>query len=289
MRWNMKTRFCVILWTIALLLAGCVRIEPIPAQTGDPEQEESALSVLCTGVYEDTAPDGTAEIARFYAVGDVLLCEVDEVHAAYYAEEIRPEDPSLLLAPVSSLPPDGIPVTVRRFSGFSNFGEYWDGGAAYRMEFTPEGVVFHAQDGGEDYARTRSGAEDSGIIGQKREELRSLLGTEPGPDPAPPVGSWVSGARTLVLREDGGILYSFREEGHPVRVYAGAYGIGPDGRLVCLTKRIGWADMPFEGSYRWALEDGNALVLRSDEAQDPILAEAEIRFTAAEVLTEGAF
>ena len=271
-------------WLAAILtLTGCVRIAPLrPENTPDGNPVESVLTaagptvaeVLCAGVYADPTEDCGTETARFLCVGGLLLCEADQEFAAYYAEEIVPDDPAML-----SLPADGapdIPVTIRRFSGFSMMGEYWDEGERYRMRLTEDGVLFVSGDGGEDYARTL--APDASPV-RTADWARSALEGQYGPASIPDglPGRWTDEGenRLLLIREDGGFLFVLQEAEHPPRVFSGACCADGNGRLRCLTTRTGWAAMPYEGDFAWELTADGALILTSAEPDDPILAAEE--------------
>ena len=265
----------------ALFASGCIRVVPL-----EPEGGPSAAEAICEGVYADPTEDGT-ETAQFLYAGGLLLCEADDEFAAYFAEEIIPDDPAQLLSPADGIP--DIPVTVRRFSSFSMAGEYWSEGERYRMLLTEDAILFLSTDGGEDYTRTRSaGASPERTIDEAQSAMESRFG--PAAFPEGITGKWTDEGedRLLLIREDGGFLFVLREEEHPPRVFTGACRIGEDGRLRCLTGRTGWAGMPFEGEFSWELTDSGTLILSSDEAGDPILGARDAVFTPGDFAVYGA-
>ena len=159
-----------------MLLAGCIRIVPLAPRE---EAEQTVLDAICSSVYVDPDADEGEEIAQFIFVGDTLLCEVTETLAAYYAEEIIPDDPSALFAPAADGAP--IPVTLRQFSGFSMFGEYWGDGARLQMQLTDDGIVFRTENGAE-FRRTRSdGTPPPRTTDARQSEIEARLGARMSP------------------------------------------------------------------------------------------------------------
>lgn len=270
-----------------MLLAGCIRIVPLAPRE---EAEQTVLDAICSSVYVDPDADEGEEIAQFIFVGDTLLCEVTETLAAYYAEEIIPDDPSALFAPAADGAP--IPVTLRQFSGFSMFGEYWGDGARLQMQLTDDGIVFRTENGAE-FRRTRSdGTPPPRTTDARQSEIEARLGAPNVPDEL--CGSWTCREgdveRILILREDDSFWCLYREPEHPVRVYVGACRIDEDGILRAMAGRVGWADVPFEGAWSWELTGDGLLLLRSDEPDDPLLAcEAETIFRREDVTLAGVF
>lgn len=293
-----KTPFAVRTVGLAavLLLSGCIRIAPLnpenpqgmnPPDAGLTAADPSVSETVCAGIYADPTDDYGIESAQFLRIGGILLCEAVQEFAAYYAEEIIPDDPAMLDLPAKGAP--DIPVTVHRFSGFSMMGEYWNEGERYRMRLTEDGILFVPDEGGDTVTRTL--AHDASPV-RTTDQAQSVLDARYGPASLPDglPGKWTDGdgQRMLLIREDGGFLSLFREADHPVRVFSGACRTDGDGRLYCLTGRTGWADMPFEGEFTWKLTDGVELILSSVEPDDPILGAGEAVFHPADFSADGA-
>ncbi len=269
-----------------LLIGGCIRRMDPGKPAGQDSAEETVLDRICAPVRCDEGAEGK-ETAVYRFVDGTLIGTVDEEFAAYYAEVIVPDDPQALFLPVSQAPEEGIPVSVRRFSGFSALGEYWDEPDRFRMKLTENALVFTAEDGGRDFTRTEADDISPRVITEEKGREIETYYTA-GALPAALAGSWGArdeeGDHVLIIREDGGFIHAVRPADHPVQVYVGACRVAEDGTLRCLTERLGWAAMPFEFEYAWETSDGGPLILRPADSPTE-----EIVFTAKDVLIRGCF
>ncbi|MBQ5354316.1 MAG: hypothetical protein IIU08_00425 [Clostridia bacterium] len=266
--------FCLVL----AALAGCVRKIP-------DKPAEAALGETVCGAYRSVRGDQN-EITEIRMIGDFLIAETDEYdeeghEMAWYAEEILPDDPDVLRDPASAARNGGIPVTVRRYSSFSNAGEYWDEPDRYRMELTDEGLWFRAENGGEDYLRVPDPTvPEPGGIAEKITELGQYYGA--GTLDRSLVGGWKGESNgesvTIVFREDGGFASVSRSsKEHPAQAVLGAWTVSEEGNLMLLFRRIGWVGQPFDRALRIDFgEDGTLNLHEIDSSAVWTLSPAEI-------------
>lgn len=267
-----------------LLFGGCVNQtdDPKPPKITDTEPQESESTAENTvsfadrliGLYKNESVEAGETVIQVYEINNMLIAEADEEFAAYYAMELIPSDAG------SGSDTDEMSFTAYSFSGFSNFGEYWNDGEKIAVKLTPTGFDMTKSDGTvTEYTRDDL-LEPIHIPERNADYLEAV--TEISHDPSL-TGEWVqsSDGYSMMLRMDssGNILWCSKKDGEPVSVHIGVSSANPDsGIIVSVSERIGYAEMPYKYDTSYYFNGDGNLVLKNCEPEGLLPTDGEITF-----------
>ncbi|MBR5381509.1 MAG: hypothetical protein IK136_02695 [Oscillospiraceae bacterium] len=254
---------------------------------GEPTDAYRPVGERAAGSYVLQSPDeeeGTVDAVDVYYVGGRLLCEVSTLYdgslMSYYAMEIVPDEPGRFDGAIDQ--DEAVPVKVKRFSGFSNAGEYWDEPEGYELVLTDRQLLLESDDDWIilDRDGTYPAPHDAEAM---KVSLRAQYGG--GRELSDFVSAWEAkdGADSfyLLLRADGSLVFLHKEENRPIRAFVGACVLTEDGAAHCIAERIGWGEMPLSAELTLARTSHNELVLTETEPGTPLLGREELFLTPA--------
>jgi len=263
---------------IPLLFGGCVN------QTDETESQESEIVVENTvsfadrliGIYRNYSEEAGETVLQVYEIDNMLIAEADEEYAAYYAMELIPADSEVF----SGTDADEMSFTAYSFSGFSNYGEYWNDGEKITVKLTPTGFTMTKSDGTvTEYTRDDL-LEPIHNSKSNADYLEAV--TEFSHDPSL-TGEWIhrSDGCFMMFRldADGNILWCSKKDGEPVSVHIGVSSANPDsGIIVSVSERIGYAEMPYKYDTSYYFNGDGNLVLKNCEPEGLLPTDGEITF-----------
>lgn len=192
--------------------------------------------------YYDSNVNGRITLELYY-IDSMLIAEVEEEYASYYAAELLPDSPAVL----SDQKTESAAFTVYAFSGFSNSGMYWAETPHIIISRTESGIRITEADNTDIYFKRDDAAEPIHTV-EKYAEL--LPQTEEYSFPPEMCGVWTAdcfGKYEIILnlQQEGILLWYIKENGEPVSVYFGAGSADPQvGTLTVIAERVGYAAMP---------------------------------------------
>lgn len=270
---------------IALILtvSGCKVMElPIPEDSANESDTIPCFAERLVGRYSCETEESGTTVLEIYLIDGNIIAEAEQEYAAYFAAELIADDSAVLY---SSLV-EQADFTVYAFSGFSNFGEYWDETPKVTLALTEDGVCLTESDGAVvEFVRddTLEPIHEANRYG----ELLSELAESPYPEAM--LGTWAAevwGGHRIVLSmyDDGTIVWYCKTEGAPVAAYIGSGAVicGADlasGTLVIVVERIGHANMPWQNSLRYELTSTGLLLVQNSEPDGLLPTDDEVALT----------
>ena len=246
-----------------VLLTNCTYIgdtsnESMPEST--PEITNSFAERL-VGTYRTMSEENGETIMQIYQIRELLIAEVEEEYAAYYAMEWVPESST------AEETDDGCEAfTVYTFSGFSNEGAYRDSTSHITVTLNETGMEIEEEDG-----NTTSYIFDAEIDPiHNPERYRDLYGNV---SDCALVGHWsavLAEGYALYLRidSDGTMLWSCKKAEQPVEVYIGVASAEENtNKIQIITERVGWAQMPWLFELQYTVGADGELTLENAEAE----------------------
>lgn len=232
--------------------------------------------------FECRDADDFYKAVMFYVVNDKLYMEYDSEAEAYWAGEVILDSiDELSICEENGATLSGI---IYRFSSFSMAGEYWDGGVPIGITYDYKDQIFVKV--GNEFTFMGQASDDPVAIHATAEELKEQIESS-GPyvlpcetdtnDNTVVCGKWES----YVYNEEGTSVYLFlefgsngeftmirKDDGAPVTMYLGAYGICEDGGnavLVCC-EQLGYAQTPYDTIFTVDLESDTILQVGTHDA-----------------------
>lgn len=245
------------------LLTGCADIGDISTETtpnAAPEITNSFAERL-VGTYRTMSEENGETIMQIYQIRELLIAEVEEEYAAYYAMEWAPE-PS-----TSEETDDGCEeFTVYTFSGFSNEGAYRDNTSHITVTLNETGLEIEEEDG-----NTTSYICDEEIEPiHNPERYRDLFGNV---SDCALTGHWsavLAEGYALYLRidSDGTMLWSCKKAEQPAEVYIGVASAEENtNKMQIIAERVGWAQMPWLFELQYTIDSDGNLILKNAETE----------------------
>ena len=256
------------------------------AGTGEETSDEGdPLIVLdmLTGLYSDLNDGfGDEEVTDYTEIRyicDLLISETNNMFD-FYAQETYFDHPDILFNQYTGdLAISGIPVTVKRFSGFSHAGQYWDEPDRYTLFIAEDRLFFKSLDGGTDFFRTRDeNAERYHVRETIKEQFSSIYNTDFSSMKDELCGEWVCGFEDgysyLSFEKDGGFTMIDSRNDIPAKAYLGAW-YADDSLLAVLCEQIGWAAMPYNDDVTYTLTESGTLVITESESGSSLIPAGE--------------
>ncbi len=253
------------------------------ADEGDPEPAGLIVLDMLTGLYSDKSDgfgdEDVTDYTEIRYICDLLISETNNKFD-YYAEEIYFDNPDILFNQYTGdLAVSGIPVTVKRFSGFSYAGQYWDEPDRYTLFIAEDRLFFKSLDGGSDFFRTRDeNAERYHVRETIKEQFASAYNTDFSSVKDGLCGEWVcvfeDGYSYLSFEKDGGFTLLDNRNDIPAKVYLGAW-YADDSLLAVLCEQIGWAAMPYNDDVTYTLNESGTLVITESESGSSLIPAGE--------------
>lgn len=262
MKNTIKSRICIAaVLFLSVLFSGCEYTSgsPITDTTKQTEVITDSFTKKLVGIYKTHSEENGETIMQIYLLGDLLIAEIEEEYAAYYAMEWIPTD-----SPKSDNGTASKDFIAHSFSGFSNFGAYWDTVRQITVTLTDTGCEIEDRNG-KITAYTRDDTAAPIHIPDKYSELlqdtadTSLAGT------------WTVSADdgyTMFLRLDseGNMIWCCKKEGEPIKFYIGTAAVSPEtGTIQTISERVGWAQMPWQYDLDYSYDPDGKLTLKNIE------------------------
>ena len=257
-----------------VLLTSCAYVDDLPKD----ETMESAAEITNTfqerlaGIYKTHSEENGETIMQIYRIQELLIAEVEEEYAAYYAMEWIPEHSQEEVTDVNREE-----FTVYTFSGFSNEGAYRDNTSHITVTLNETGLEIEEEDG-----NTTSYICDEEIEPiHNPERYRDLFGNV---SDCALTGHWsavLAEGYALYLRidADGTMLWSCKKTGQPVTVYIGIASAEQDtGIMQVMAEKVGWAQMPWLFELQYSIGAGGSLILTNTETNGMLPADHAIQF-----------
>ena len=256
-----------------VLLTSCAYAVDLPKD----ETTESAAEITNTfqerlvGIYKTYSEENGETIMQIYRIQELLIAEVEEEYAAYYAMEWIPEHSQEEVTDVNREE-----FTVYTFSGFSNNGEYWKSVKHITVTLHETGFEMADEDGNVTvYMR------DNMIEPLHRPERYTELFQNTADNAF--VGQWRASedgyAMFLRIDADGTMLWNCKKTGQPVTVYIGIASAEQDtGIMQVMAEKVGWAQMPWLFEFQYSIEEDGSLILTNTETNGMLPADHAIRF-----------
>ncbi|MCR5263333.1 MAG: hypothetical protein K6D94_05625 [Clostridiales bacterium] len=258
------------------------------------DTEPAGLIVLdmITGLYSDPnngfgGDETVTDYTEIRHICDLVISETNNMFD-YYAEEIYFDDPDTLFRPYTAdYAIMGIPVTVKRFSGFSMAGKYWDEPEKYTLFIADDRLFFKSADGGSDFIRTRDPeAERYHSFDSMMAAYDSYYNAGDISDPsllrpAELCGEWVrgfdGGYSYLSLESSGSYTFMQKINGVPAKAFVGVWGAS-DGLITVLSEQLGWGGQPYDGSMTYDIGEDGKLILSETELYTSFVIENTAEF-----------
>jgi len=275
MKHSIKTRICIAaVLFLSVLFSGCEYTSetPLTVTADQTEAITNSFAEKLVGIYKTHSEENGETIMQIYLIQDQLIAEIEEEYAAYYAMEWTVAD--------SSMNDNGTArkdFTVHSFSGFSNFGAYWDTVRQITVTLTDTGFTLEERNGiTTEYMRDNTA--DPIHIPEKYIELfqdtadTSLAGT------------WTASTDDgynmfLQLDSEGNLIWCCKKEGEPIEFHIGIAAAYPEtGTIQTISERVGWAQMPWQYDLDFSYAPDGKLTLRNIESDGLLPTDHEIVF-----------
>ncbi len=271
----------------SVLTGGCAVSDPPygndnPAVTEISVQQSPSLMEKFVGIYRTEGKENGRTVLEIYRIGDTLIAEAEQEYAAYFAAELIPDTPAAL----SDSAAEEAGFTVYAFSGFSNFGAYWEETPQITLALTDSGLSLREADG-TSVEFQRDTMLDPLHIPDRYAEILTEFSGEAYPETM--CGTWTAetwGNHSIILRmnRDGTLLWYCKTTGEPVRMHIGCGTVirekaGTGGLLTVVTERVGYGAMPMQYTLAYELTGMGLLLLRNMEPDGLLPTEDEIALT----------
>lgn len=240
-----------------------------PGETAVPPSVPTFAEQLVGRYLYDSAENGET-VLELYLFDGMLLAEVTQEYAAYYAAELTPVSPAAL----SGTDRTQAGFTAFPFSGFSDSGAFWEECPQVTVTLCAEGICLTEADGTA-VTFLRDETREPTHIADRCAALLPQPSGQPYPDGI--TGTWTAvtedGSSILLrLNTDGSLLWYCKQETVPVTVYIGVGSVTEDASGCILTlaaERVGYAQMPWlycltlvptDDGLRIANHDGDGLL-----------------------------
>lgn len=249
----------------SVLLAGCVYVPDIQdIDTAEPTDEISgSFAEQLVGIYKTYSEENGETILQIYQIQNRMIAEVEEEYAAYYAMEWIPVD-----SQKTDNGTESEQYTVYTFSGFSDFGAYWDSGRQITVTLTDTGFEMTDENGDLTAYIRDEGAEPIHIF-HRYSWFFQEIAAETIPDSI--IGEW-TGASTdgytmsLQLDADGSMIWCCKKEGEPISVHIGVAAADRETETIkTVTEKVGWADMPWQYDMEYTFDPDGKLILKNPD------------------------
>lgn len=283
MKKTILTLTAALLFTV--LAGGCdapeVPIPPISQTSAQPETNRNtspAFAERLAGRYRCEGGESGETNLEIYHLDGTLIAEAEQQYAAYFAAELIPDTPDILNDPEA----ESACFTVYAFSGFSNFGMYWEETPRITLSETEEGLLLTESDGTAVEFRRDNTLQPLHIPDRYAEYL------PPRKEAAYPegmTGIWTAeyfgGYRIhLLLSEDGRLRWYCKKEGEPISLFI---GIGRaetvSGILTVIAERVGYSSMPWQFSLDYEVTGTGLLILKNKDIDGLLPTEDELVLT----------
>jgi len=270
-----KCRICIAaVLFFSLLFAGC---ESGPDNLDTAEQTEEitdSFAKQLVGIYKTYSEENGETIMQIYLIQDRLIAEIKEEYAAYYAMEWIPVD-----SPKGDNGTASEKLTAYSFSGFSNYGAYWDFGRQIIVSLTDMGFNITDENG-----NTTVYIRDESIEPIHSPERYDWFLMEFTAEiiPYSLIGQWTrdsSDGYTMFLQldPDGSMIYCCKKEGEPISVHIGVAAV-ENGTIKTVTEKVGWAEMPWQYDIEYTFAPDGSLILKNPEFGGLLPTEDAVRF-----------
>lgn len=270
--------FITIVLVCSVLYTGC-GYTPVIEDT-ETEQLSANKTVSfaeqIVGIYKTHSDESAETVMQIYLLDGRLIAEVEEGYAAYYAMEWMPVEPNN-----TDGDPNSERFVVYTFSGFSNFGEYWDTVQQITLTQTDTGLAI-IDEGGNVTAYVR---DDTAESIHTTEQCRSFLTEITGePEKLSLHGQWKAitddgYAVFLQLDADGRMRWYCKKDGEPIRFNIGVAAQNPEAGTICtVSERVGWAQRPWRCDFKYTYGSSGQLILENAEADGLLPDSSPIEF-----------
>ncbi len=270
-----KRRICIAaVLLFSVLLSSCEYAPKSPdTDTGEQTEETTdSFAKQLVGIYKTYSEENGEVIMQIYLIQDQLIAEVEEEYAAYYAMEWMAVD-----SPKGDNGTASKEFTAYSFSGFSNFGEYWDTVQQITVTLTDAGIEMSAVNG-KTTVYTRDEASAPIHVPDKYCEL--LQDTAD----ASLAGNWIASADdgyTIFLQLDsvGNMIWCCKKDGEPIELYIGGAAVSSEaGTVQTISERVGWAQMPWQYNFEYSFDADGRLILKNTEPDGLLPTECAVGF-----------
>lgn len=234
--------------------------KPVQMPTAVP-QPSFGFEQRLVGQYKYNSEENGETVLELSLIDGVLIAQVQQAYAAYFAAELIPEEPVL------SDDAREANFTAYAFSGFADEGAYWEP-VRVTLALTQTGVTVTE----ENAAAVSFLRDDSLNSADSVRRCREILGQIASPDtPAPMQGTWTGetadGSRMfLQLGEDGSLLWSCKTDGSPVSIFIGAAADDQKNHILTIAaERVGWGQVPWIFTLEYAPEKDGGLMLKNSD------------------------
>lgn len=258
-----KHRICIAaVLFLSILFTGCESLLDNPDTDTAEHREEitDSFAKQLVGIYKTHSEENGETIMQIYLIQDRLIAETVEEYAAYYAMEWIPVDSTKGDNDTSSKN-----YTAYSFSGFSNYGAYWDTVRQITVTLTDTGFEMADGNGKTNvYMRDETSAPIH-IPDKYSELLRDIADSSL-------VGSWSASTDdgyTMFLRVDseGNLIWCCKKEGEPIELHIGIGAAFPKtGTIQTISERVGWAQMPWQYDLDYSYDLDGKLTLKNIES-----------------------
>jgi len=267
MKNTIKSRiYIAALLFVSVLFSSCGYTSPGPVTdtAGQTEEMTDTFAKQLVGIYKTQSEENGETILQIYLLGDLLIAEIEEEYAAYYAMEWVPTD-----SPKKDNSMASRKFTVHSFSGFSNFGAYWDTVPQITVTLTDTGCEMIDENGN----RTVYTRDDTAAPIHIPDKYCELLQDTADASLA---GIWTAATDDgytmfLQLDSEGNMIWCCKKEGEPVRFHIGIAAASTEtGTIQTISERVGWAQMPWQYDLEYSYGTDGKLTLKNTE-QDGLL------------------
>jgi len=234
------------------------------------------------GRYISDNPENGRTDLEVYWINGTLVAEAKQEYAAYFAAELIPKDSEILCNTTA----EKAEFTVYAFSGFSNFGEYFDEIPLVTAALTDSGFAI-TEANGKTVVFTRDESAKPIHYAERLSEMLSQIADTTGYTNGI-TGSWtadIAGGYSIALElcGDGSLLLYSKKDGEPIEIYFGVGGIakgtaGSPDILTVAAERVGYSEMPYIGEFEFELTGTGLLLLKNNEADGLLPTDDEVAF-----------
>lgn len=270
--------FITIVLVCSVLYTGC-GYTPVIEDTETVQLSANktvSFAEQIVGIYKTHFDESGETVMQIYLLGDRMIAEAEEEYAAYYAMEWMPAEPKN-----TDGDPSSEQFVVYTFSGFSNFGEYWNTVRQITVNKTDTGIEMIDENG----VVTAYIRDDTAEPIHTTEQCRSFLSAIC--DETNDItlhGQWqavTEDGYTLFLQldTDGEMIWYCKKESEPIEFHIGVAAQNSEaGTIRTVSERVGWAQIPWRCDFRYTCGSSGQLILENAEADGLLPNDSPIEF-----------